>query len=85
MNNKQRKTLEAIFSNPVPTDLVWAELESLLLAIGAKKIERAGSRVKFSLDNGTELFLHKSHNPKTLLEYQIKAARQFLEKAGLKP
>lgn len=84
MNNRQRKTLEAIFTRPVPTDLTWGELESLLLSVGAKKTEGNGSRVRFELGN-TDIFLHKPHNPNALREYQVKLAREFFEKTGIRP
>lgn len=84
MNSRQRKTLEAIFAKPVPVDLSWAELESLLLAIGAKKTEGSGSRVRFELGQ-TDIFLHRPHNPNTLRPYQVRLAREFFEKAGIRP
>jgi predicted HicB family RNase H-like nuclease len=49
MNAKQRRTLEAIFAKPVPSDLRWAEIESLLVALGAERSEGRGSRVRFRL------------------------------------
>jgi hypothetical protein len=39
MNNKQRSTLKAIFTNPVPASLEFKRIESLFLALGAKMIE----------------------------------------------
>lgn len=83
MNNRQKRTLEAIFSQPVPKDLVWAELESLFMAIGAEKREMAGSRVRFTLA-GIDIAFHRPHNPQILKPYQIGLARDFLEKTGVK-
>lgn len=84
MNSRQRKTLEAIFARPVPVDLAWTELESLFLAVGAKKTEGSGSRVRFELGQ-TDIFLHRPHNPNTLRPYQVRLAREFFEKAGIRP
>lgn len=84
MNNRQRKTLEAIFSNPKPVDLTWVELEALFIAVGADKMEMRGSRIRFSLGN-LDVAFHKPHNPKTLKPYQIALAREFFEKAGIRP
>ncbi len=39
MNSAQRKTLEAIFADPVNGNLPWRRIESLLLALGAEKDE----------------------------------------------
>ena len=47
MNNRQRKTLEAIFASPVPKNLAWADIESLLNSLGAAKVNRDGSAVSF--------------------------------------
>ncbi len=32
LNNKQRKTLELIFTNPVPANIIWQDIESLFIA-----------------------------------------------------
>jgi hypothetical protein len=42
-----RKTLEAIFSQPVRAALEWIRVESLCVALGAQIIEGSGSRVRF--------------------------------------
>lgn len=47
MNSKQRKTLEAIFSTPVPKTLAWKDIESLFRALGCTVVEGDGSRVSF--------------------------------------
>lgn len=36
VRKKHQRTLESIFSNPVPTDLEWSEAVSLLEALGAE-------------------------------------------------
>lgn len=84
MNSRQRKTLEAIFARPAPVDMAWADLESLFLAVGAKKVEGSGSRVRFELGQ-TDIILHKPHSPTTLRPYQVRLAREFFEKAGIRP
>ncbi len=35
MNNKQRATLRRIFQTPTLADILWADILSLLLALGA--------------------------------------------------
>lgn len=56
MNSRQRKTLESIFAQPVPVVLAWAELESLLLAMGAKK----GAVHGFGLNLDRQIFFYIS-------------------------
>ena len=47
MNSTNRKTLAAVFSEPLPRNLEWRKIEALFLAIGCELIEGRGSRVGF--------------------------------------
>jgi HicA toxin of bacterial toxin-antitoxin, len=60
MNAKHRRTLEAIFAKPVPPDIRWADIESLLVALGAQRSEGRGSRVRFVLGSAEAVF-HRPH------------------------
>ena len=84
MNSKHRKTLEAIFSEPVNGNLEWRKIEALFLALGAELNERSGSRVSFVL-NGEKLDVHRPHPGKEALKYRVKDARNFLVNAGVNP
>ena len=84
MNSKHRKTLAAIFKNPVPKNLVWDDIKSLLLHIGCEMIEGDGSRVGFELGDH-RLDFHRPHPGKEAKPYQIKAAREFLKLVEVKP
>jgi hypothetical protein len=84
MNNKQRSTLKAIFTNPVPANLEFKKMESLFLALGAKLIEGDGSRVRFILNNVVVSF-HRPHPHKEAKPYQVRDARSFLKQAEVKP
>ena len=84
MNSKHRKTLEAIFSEPVNGNLEWRKIEALFLALGAELNERSGSRVSFVL-NGEKLDVHRPHPGKEALKYRVKDARNFLTNAGVNP
>ena len=84
MNGAHKKTLAAIFSKPAPLSITWSALVSLLLACGCDKQERAGSRVSFAHET-TSLDLHKPHPQKELKPYQVRLAREFLEKIGKRP
>lgn len=84
MNSAQRKTLIAIFSQPVNGNLEWRRIESLLMALGAAKDEGSGSAVTFFL-NGQRTDFHRPHPRKEALKYRVRAVREFLEKAGIKP
>ena len=84
MNSKQRRTLKAIFTNPVPANLEFKRLESLFLALGAKLIEGDGSRVRFVL-NDVVVSFHRPYPHKEAKPYQVRDARSFLKQAGVKP
>lgn len=84
MNNRHRKTLETIFLDPVSGNIKWRRIEALFLALGATKDEGAGAAVTFIL-NGRRADFHRPHPNKESLRYRVKAAREFLEKAGIRP
>ena len=84
MNSKQRKTLGAIFTDPVSGTLAWADIEGLLVAAGARVIEGNGSRVRLVCRDEVESF-HRPHPAKEAKRYQVRAARDFLERIGVTP
>jgi hypothetical protein len=83
MNKSHRKTLEAIFSQPIPRTMEWRR-EALFIAHGAQVIEGSGSRVRFEL-KGIIATFHRPHPEKEAKPYQVRDARTFLENAGVKP
>lgn len=82
MNSQHRKTLCAIFSQPVAANLEWRRVEALFLALGAEMAEGSGSRVAFVL-NGKRADFHRPHPGKEAKRYQVRAAREFLAAAGV--
>ncbi|MEK6542650.1 MAG: type II toxin-antitoxin system HicA family toxin [Pseudomonadota bacterium] len=84
MNSKQAKTLKAVFVDPVPASIDWAAIESLLMAVGCRVIEGNGSRVRFEWDGMIETF-HRPHPAKEAKQYQVRAARAYLTRLGIKP
>lgn len=84
MNSKHRKTLEAVFADSVRSSIKWADIQSLLLACGAKLIEGEGSRVRFLLNKEVATF-HRPHPEPTTDKGSVKAVRRFLINAGVRP
>ena len=84
MNATHRKTLIAIFTDPVSKSLEWRRIEALLVAIGCQMIEGNGSRGRFEKDGIIGTF-HRPHPAKAAKPYQVRDARQFLESIGVKP
>jgi hypothetical protein len=68
----------------VSGSIAWAEVESLLIAVGCVVIEGNGSRVRFERD-GRLAFFHRPHPEKEAKRYQIRDARRFLEDLGVRP
>ena len=83
MNSTHRKTLSAIFTEPVSGTLEWRRIESLLVAIGCGVIEGNGSRVRFEKDGVIAAF-HRPHPAKEAKPYQVRDARHFLENLGVR-
>jgi len=84
MNSKQKRTLVAIFKDPVSSSMVWKEIESLLISVGAEVIEGNGSRVRFH-KNGIIVSFHRPHPKKEAKPYQVRDARKFLKQLGVEP
>lgn len=83
MNNAQLRTLEAMFSQPVPATLEWRRIEPLFVALGTQIVEGEGSRVRFLL-NGVIATFHRPRSSSEAKPYQLRDARRFLESAGVK-
>ena len=84
MNNRHKKTLAALFADPVNGNLEWRKIETLFIALGATVIEGNGSRVTFLL-NAKRADFHRPHPGNEALRYRVKAAREFLQLAGITP
>ena len=84
MNSKQRRTLEAVWSDPINGNIEWARIESLLVALGCRMAEGPGSSVTFEWQ-GRRASFHRPHLGKEALRYRVRAAREWLERMGIKP
>ncbi|WP_242053049.1 type II toxin-antitoxin system HicA family toxin [Planktothricoides raciborskii] len=80
LNSKQRRTLKAIYANPVRSDIVWTGVESLFVALGATISQGRGSRVRVVL-NGVKAVFHEPHPEKEICKAAVKSVREFLEEA----
>jgi hypothetical protein len=82
MNKKQRRTLEAIFEDPVRANIDWRDVESLLNALGAEITEGRGSRVRVSLNEVKAVF-HEPHPEKEMQKGAIRSLRDLLREVGV--
>ena len=84
VNARRAKALKAIFTDPVSAPIAWTAIENLLVAVGCRIIEGDGSRVRFVKGDLVASF-HRPHPAKEARRYQVRDAREFLMKLGVKP
>ncbi len=83
MSKKHSKTLEAIFANPVRSNIPWKDIEAMLKAEGAEISEGAGSRVRIVLKDIRAVF-HRPHPGKETDKGALISMRRFLETTEVK-
>lgn len=84
MNSKQNRTLTAIFSTPVRSNIEWNDVVSLFIALGATVTQGKGSRVRVLLNDVKAVF-HEPHPEKEMGKGAVRSVREFLENAGIEP
>lgn len=84
MNRRQQNTLARVFAEPTPADLRWTDIEALFRAVGAEISEGAGSRVRVA-PGGVRAVFHRPHPSPDTKRSAVRAVRDFLIAAGLKP
>jgi hypothetical protein len=84
LNSKQRKTLESIFQTPTRSDILWADIESLFISLGANVKEGNGSRVRVALNKNRAVF-HEPHPEKNVCKCAVNSVKDFLINAGVTP
>lgn len=84
MNTKHKKTLSNIFAKPTQSGIVWSDIESMLIALGAEITEGNGSRVRIAL-NGRRAVFHRPHPRKEADKGAIASMRRFLQEVGVRP
>lgn len=84
MNNRNRRTLRAIYERPDRSDIAWRDIESLFLALDAELSEGQGSRVRVAL-NGVRAVFHRPHPQKETVKGAVRSVRRFLQEAGVEP
>jgi hypothetical protein len=84
MKGKHQKVLETIFANPIRSGIIWQDIESMLMALGAEVSEGSGSRVRIYI-NGVRAVFHRPHPKKETDKGAVASMRRFLIEAGVKP
>lgn len=83
-STKHRKTMRAVFAKPTLASVVFADIESLLVALGGVVHEREGSRVKITLKD-EQLRCHRPHPGKEAKRHQVDEVRELSERIGVHP
>ncbi len=83
MNQKHRKTLEAVFKKPTQPGIPWKDIETLFINLGGLVSEGRGSRIRVEL-NGEDAVFHRPHPAKETDKGAVASVRRFLENAGVK-
>ena len=84
MQDKHRRTLEAIFEVKDRANIPWRDVEALFVALGAEVSEGRGSRVRVALNDVRAVF-HRPHPRKEADKGTVKSVRRFLQEAGITP
>ena len=84
MNKKHRRTLQAVFADPIRSNIAWRDIEAMLGGAGAEITEGEGSRVRIAL-NGVRAVFHRPHPQKETDKGAVRSMRRFLTEAGVTP
>ncbi len=84
MTEKHRRTLEAVFEDPVRSNIPWRDIEAMLKAAGAEVSAGSGSRVRVALA-GVRAVFHRPHPRKETDRGAVRSIRRFLIEAGVTP
>jgi hypothetical protein len=84
VNSANRRTLAAIFADPISSQVPWRDIETLVKALGGTVKAGQGSRVHFLL-NGKPATFHKPHPGPNTDKGAVRSVRDYLIGAGVKP
>jgi len=84
LNNKNKQTLRAIYTDPIPADIKWGDIESLIKSVGGQVKQGNGSRVRLKIGEEKAVFHSPHPNPDTS-KLTVKDIRDLFENAGVKP
>lgn len=82
MSHKHRNVLQAIFHDPLSSNIQWREVESLLHHLGAKVEPGHGARFRVLL-NRHEFTVHHPHHGNEFGKTDVKYLRECLAAAGV--
>ena len=84
MNRRHERTLASIFGHPTSSNILWRDVEALLVALGAEVTERRGSRVGVRLFGDRRVF-HRPHPGPDTDKGAVASIREWLRRNGVEP
>ena len=84
MRTKHQRTLARVFARPTRSGIRWADIESLLQALGVEIIEAAGSRVHLVGDSKA-IVVHRPHPRPETARATVRQIATFLTDIGVTP
>jgi hypothetical protein len=78
--DKHQRIIQAVFERQA--GIAWADIEKMLIHLGAEVSEGRGSRVRVAL-NGVRAVFHRPHPQKEAARGAVAAVRRFLAEAGI--
>lgn len=78
--NRHRRIIQAVFEKQ--RNILWPDIESMLIHPGAEVSEGSGSRVRVAL-KGVRAVFHRPHPQKETDRGAVAAVRRFLIEAGI--
>lgn len=78
--NRHRRIIQAVFEKQ--RNILWSDIESMLIHPGAEVSEGSGSRVRVAL-KGVRAVFHRPHPQKETDRGAVAAVRRFLIEAGI--
>jgi hypothetical protein len=82
LSGPHQKTYQRVFQHPMPHNLQWREVWSMLGAIdGVDAVEDAKGNLKVTR-NGQSLMLHRPRGKDLADKHELKQVRHFLERSG---
>jgi hypothetical protein len=80
--SRHERTLDAMRRRPRPSNLRWADIETLLAHLGAVVREGKGSAISVTL-NGITAYFHRPHPGDKAKKWHIATALRLMEEAGV--
>lgn len=84
MRRKSRRTLQLVFAHPTSGNVLWRDIESLFIDLGAEVSEREGSRVAVILFGEVRVF-HRPHPSPNADKGAVASVRKWLEQHKVVP